>query len=43
MMEASQHGTDAGRDTTMCGDPKAFGEEIILVDIVGGRKGSYGS
>jgi len=24
MMEASQHGTDAGRDTTMCGDPKAW-------------------
>ena len=23
-MEASQHGTDAGRDTTMCGDPKAW-------------------
>ena len=24
MMEASQHGTDAGRDTTMCGDPKSW-------------------
>jgi len=24
MMEASQHGTDLRRDTTMCGDPKSW-------------------
>ena len=24
MMETSQYGTDVGRDTTMCGDPKAW-------------------
>jgi len=24
MMETSQHGNDAGRDTTMCGDPKSW-------------------